>query len=133
MEDHSLCASAQDSGALHALLARIDLLLPAEHAVLTKALAWASYRFTPARHLDRLDLDATAHTLASGLAFIKSRLPEAVSLRVEPNRSPEAGAFTATTPPKPVLAQDQAGTIVEIHMADTPFLLATVKAELEEL
>ncbi len=112
MEDHSTCTSAQDSGALRALLDRINPLLPPERASLAKALARASYRFVPVRHLDRLDLDATARRFARGLTFIERRLPGAVGLRVEPEPS---------------------GTVVEVHVEDAPFLLATVKAELEQL
>ncbi|MGH3924554.1 MAG: hypothetical protein ACRDTT_17125, partial [Pseudonocardiaceae bacterium] len=112
MEDHTTCTSAQDSGALRALLERIDPLLPPERGSLAKALARASYRFMPARHLDRLDLDTTARRFARGLAFIERRLLGAVGLRVEPEPN---------------------GTVVEIHVEDAPFLLATVKAELEQL
>ncbi|MGH8884027.1 MAG: NAD-glutamate dehydrogenase [Egibacteraceae bacterium] len=125
MDDHTTCASVQDSGALRTLLDRIDSLLPAEQAVLVKALARASYRFVPARRFAQLNLDVTARSLARVLVFIERCLPGAVSLRVEPDEPGKEG--TGADP------SGTSGTIVEIHMEDAPFLLATVEAELEQL
>ena len=133
MEDHTTCASAQDSGALRTVLDRVEVLLPPEQAALAKALARASYRLAPARHFDRLDPDAAARGLVRGLAFIERRLPGAVGLRVEPAEASEAAPERTPTARRVGRGEDHAGTIVEIHVEDAPFLLDTVEAELEQL
>ncbi|MGH8909171.1 MAG: NAD-glutamate dehydrogenase domain-containing protein [Egibacteraceae bacterium] len=93
---------------------RIDELLPPRQAGLAKALAQASYRLTSGHRLRELDLDAAVRGLGEALRLIDLRPAGAVGLRVGPEG--QGG-----------------GTLVEVHLNDTPFLLTTVKAALEQL
>jgi glutamate dehydrogenase len=108
MDDHDL--------ALRPLWERIEAVLPPQRAALACPLAQASYRLTPERRLRELDLDDAARLLDRALRFIDQRLPGIAVLRVRP----EGG-------------EDTGGTLVEIGFEDTPFLLSTLKAELEQL
>jgi glutamate dehydrogenase len=98
---------------LRPLLDRIHARLPADRARLAASLAVAAFRLAPARRMEALDLDETAGMLDEALAFVERRSPGTVGLRVDHD-----GA---------------GGTIIQVHLDDMPFLLATLRSELEQL
>jgi glutamate dehydrogenase len=115
--------TATDAGAppeLEALLGALEERLP-DRAAAAAGLARAAYRRAPAMGLRRLteDVDRSASRLAAAFAFMDGRGAE-LALRVfDPDA--DADGWTAT------------GSVVEVNVEDSPFLVSTVTEELERL
>jgi glutamate dehydrogenase len=82
--------------------------------------AWAAYRRAAAQQLATIDADAVAAMLVDAFAFMESRSPGHVALRVF-NATAEAHGWVSK------------GTVVEANLDDGPFLLTTITEELARL
>ncbi|HVM15113.1 MAG TPA: NAD-glutamate dehydrogenase domain-containing protein [Egibacteraceae bacterium] len=104
------------AGALGPLLSRVVERLEGDRAELVAALAQAAYRRTAAAEPWPADLDEVVAALDAGLDFIGARKPGTLALRVA---NPDAAA-----------RQPAGGTVIEVNVEDSPFLLSTVHEEL---
>ncbi len=87
---------------------------------LLEQFTWAAYRRAATQQLATINAESAAAMLVDAFAFMQSRKPGTVALRV----------FNATTETH---GWKSNGTVVEANLEDAPFLLTTVTEELDRL
>jgi len=117
IRQRTTAADTGEANGLDPVLQRVRELAGVERAPLLEQFAVVTFRRAAAERLATLDADAAAAMLVDGFAFMESRDPMELALRVF-NPTQERHGWTT------------AGTVVEANLEDGPFLLSTITEEL---